>query len=82
MMNMWNSVIFVKSSKSMADMSAMAKWEGVKEIWSTMGNWDWCVQLDEKSSTPEKTEEFVNRMRQGNWATATKTNMWRRVSAK
>ena len=36
-MNAWNSVIFVKSNKSMSDMNAMAKWDGVQGMWSTSG---------------------------------------------
>lgn len=82
MNNTWNSVIFMKSSKPMSDMSAMAKMEGVKSVWSMMGEYDWAVQLDSAMSTPDKTEEFVARMRQGNWATDTRTTMWKQVCAK
>lgn len=78
----WNSVIFIKSGKSMADMNALAKWEGVMDMWTTTGDWDWCIKLDPKMSSPAKTEEFVNRMRQGNWASATKTNWWKQVAAR
>lgn len=82
MMNTWNSVIFMKSSRPMSDMDTMSKWEGVESIWSTTGDWDWCVKLETKSSSPEKAEAMVERMRQGNWATETKTNWWKQVSAK
>lgn len=81
-MNAWNSVIFMKSDKSMSDMNAMAKWEGVESMWSTSGDWDWCVKLDSQSSSPEKAEMMVARMREGQWATETKTNWWKRVAAK
>ena len=79
MMNSWNSVIFMKSDKSMADMNEMAKWEGVDKMWSTSGDWDWCVQL--KSSSPEDAEKMVMKMRKGQWATQTKTNWWKQISA-
>lgn len=81
-MNAWNSVIFMKSNKPWSDLSAMMKWDGVEKMWSTTGDWDWCIKLDKNSSTPEKTEAFVNRMREGSWATSTKTNWWKEISAK
>lgn len=81
-MNAWNSVIFMKSNKSMSDMNTMAKWDGVEKMWSTSGDWDWCIKLDQKSSTPEKAEAFVARMREGHWATETQTNWWKEVPAK
>lgn len=79
-MNAWNSVISVKTDKSWDDMSAVAKWEGVESMWSTTGDWDMCIKLDMKSSTPEKAQEFVHRMRKGHWATDTMTNWWKEVS--
>lgn len=82
MMNTWNSVIFMKSDKPWSDLNSMMKWDGVEKMWSTTGEWDWCIKLDMKSSTPEKTEEFVNRMRDGHWASATKTHWWKEVAAK
>lgn len=81
-MNTWNSVIFMKSNKPMTDMSKMMKWEGVENMWSTSGEWDWCVKLDAKSSTPEKAEAVVARMREGNWASETQTHWWKQVPAK
>ncbi|KTD47994.1 hypothetical protein Lqui_2258 [Legionella quinlivanii] len=80
MMNNWNSVIFLKTEKSSSDMmNMMSKWDGIENMWSTTGDWDWCIKLDSKSSSPEKTEEFVNRMREGHWATQTKTNWWKQI---
>ena len=76
----WNSVIFMKSSKSMDDMKAMKQWPGVEAMWTTTGPWDWCVKLTKELSTPEQTEEFVARMRQGSWASETQTNWWRAVA--
>lgn len=81
-MNTWNSVIFLKSSKAAAEMSAMSKWEGVESIWSTTGEWDWCVKLNTKSSSPENAEAMVAKMRAGHWASETQTNWWKQVSAK
>lgn len=80
-MDAWNSVIFMKSNKPMKEMNQMAKWEGVKSMWSTTGDWDWCIKLDMKMSSPEKTEAFVARMRDGHWATETQTHWWKEVSA-
>lgn len=82
MMNNWNSVIFMKSDKSWSDICSMSKWEGVEDMWSTTGEWDWCIKLDSKCSTPEKAEEFVNKMRQGHWAKDTQTHWWKQVDAK
>ncbi|KTD20104.1 Uncharacterised protein [Legionella lansingensis] len=81
-MNAWNSVIFMKTSKPWSELSSMAKWPGVEKMWSTTGKWDWCIKLDKNSSTPEKTHEFVTRMRDGHWATETQTNWWKEISAK
>jgi hypothetical protein len=78
-MNTWNSVIFMKSNKTMSDMNAMAKWDGVEKMWSTSGDWDWCVKLDQKMSSPEQAEAFVARMRAGQWATETQTHWWKEV---
>ena len=81
-MEAWNSVIFLKSSKSWSELSNVAKWEGVENVWSTSGEWDWCIKLDNKSSSPEKAEEFVSKIRNGNWASETKTHWWKQVSAR
>ena len=82
MMDTWNSIIFMKSNKAMSDMNAIAKWDGVEKMWSTTGDWDWCIKLDQKSSSPEKAEAFVARMREGRWVTETKTNWWKEVSTR
>lgn len=79
MMNSWNSVIFMRSNKDAKALAAMAKWEEVDRMWSTSGEWDWCVQLKPKNSSPEMTETVVNRMRDGQWANETKTQWWRQV---
>lgn len=79
MKNAWNSVIFMKSDKSMSDMDQMSKWAGVDKMWSTTGDWDWCLLLN--SSSPEEAEKFVMKMRDGNWATETKTQVWKQMSA-
>lgn len=80
-MNNWNSVIFLKSDKKWSDLSSIAKWDGVEQIWSTSGEWDWCVKLDKNHSTPEKAEMFVSKIRDGHWASNTQTNWWKHVSA-
>ncbi|STX29108.1 Uncharacterised protein [Legionella beliardensis] len=79
-MNAWNSVIFMKTNKPWSEINAMAKWEGVEKMWSTMGDWDWCIKLNGEASTPEKTEAFVSRMREQQWATETKTSWWKEIS--
>ena len=56
MMNSWNSVIFMRSKKSPKEIAAMAMWDEVDKMWSTSGNWDWCVKLKPKNSSPEMTE--------------------------
>lgn len=81
MMNSWNTVIFMKSKKPWMELRPMAKWEGVESMWSTTGDWDWCIKLDKKSSSPEMAQEFVARMRDGNWASETQTNWWKEISA-
>lgn len=81
-MDAWNSIIFMKTNKPWADMKSMLKWDEVDGMWSTTGDWDWCIKLNSKSSSPEKTEEFINRMRDGKWATETKTNWWKEVAMK
>ncbi|MBA2656929.1 MAG: hypothetical protein H0U70_08065 [Tatlockia sp.] len=78
-MNAWNSVIFMKTNKSWDDLNMISKWEGVESMWSTTGDWDWCIKLDSKMSTPEQTQAFVARMREGHWATETRTNWWKEV---
>lgn len=81
MKNAWNSVIFMKSNKSMDEMNAMAKWDGIESMWHTSGMpWDWCVKLDKSMSAPEKAEEMVQKMRAGHWATETATHWWKQVS--
>lgn len=81
-MDAWNSVIFLKSNKPWSELSGVSKWDGVEKIWSTTGDWDWCIKLDSKSSTPEKAEAFVSKIRDGKWASETKTHWWKEVSAR
>ena len=72
----------MKSDKKWPELSSISKWDGVEQVWSTSGDWDWCVKLDKQSSTPEKAEAFVSKVRDGHWASATKTNWWKEVAAK
>lgn len=79
MTNNWHSVIYMKSPMQWEKLQEMMKWDGVESMWSTSGKWDWCIKLDKGMSTPEKTEAFVARMRDGKWATETQTNWWKEM---
>jgi hypothetical protein len=78
----WNTVIFLKTKGSWTDTDNIAKWPGVKSIWSTSGEWDWCIKLDKDHSTPEKTEEFVTKLRKADWVDHTESSWWREVYSK
>lgn len=78
----WNSVVFLKTKGSWTDTDNVKQWPGVKEIWSTSGDWDWAIKLDKDYSTPEKTEEFVAKLRDAEWVANTESNWWREVYAK
>ncbi|KTD34558.1 hypothetical protein E3983_02915 [Legionella israelensis] len=78
----WNSVIFLKTQKDWTDTDNVSKWPGVKEIWSTSGEWDWCIKLDKDHSSPEQTEKFVAKLRQADWVADTESNWWREVYSK
>lgn len=80
MNNSWSSVIFLKTKKEMPEQM-MAQMMGVKNIWSTSGDWDWCIKLDSAHSTPDKTEMFVSKLRQADWIAETKTSWWKEVAA-
>ncbi len=80
-MNAWNSVIYMKSNKSLNEMKEMSSWKEIDSMWSTSGDWDWCVKLDSDNSTPEKAEAFTTRLRSGNWVSDTRTNWWREIAA-
>jgi hypothetical protein len=69
----------MKSGKSWDDLMKLAKWDGVEKMWSTSGDWDWCIKLKKEASTPEMTEAFIAKMRSGNWASETKTNWWKEI---
>lgn len=75
----WNSVIFVKTKGSWTDTEQVSKWGGVKNIWSTSGDWDWCIKLDQSHSTPAKTEEIVSKLRNSDWVANTESSWWREV---
>ena len=81
-MSAWNSVVFLKTNGSWTDTDNVAKWPGVHQIWSTSGDWDWRIKLDEQHSTPEKTEEFVSKLRQADWVSNTESKWWREVYSK
>lgn len=78
-MNSWNSVVFLKTKKSWSDSQSIAKMKGVQSVWSTSGDWDWCIKLDNKHSTPEETADFVNKLRSADWVSDTKTSWWKEV---
>lgn len=78
----WNSVIFLKTKGSWSDTESVSKWSGVKNIWSTSGDWDWCIKLDKDHSSPEKTEAFVAKLRDAEWVANTESNWWREVYTK
>jgi hypothetical protein len=81
-MSAWNSVIFLKTNGSWTDTDNVAKWPGVHQIWSTSGDWDWCIKLDQDNSSPEKTEQFVSKLRQSEWVANTESSWWREVHSK
>lgn len=81
-MNSWNSVVFLKTKNAWSDSSAIAKMNGVQSIWSTSGDWDWCIKLDSKHSTPEETAVFVKNLRNADWVAETKTSWWKEVAVR
>lgn len=79
-MSAWNSVVFLKTKNSWSDSSSIAKMKGVQSLWSTSGDWDWCIKLDPKHSSPEETASFVSTLRKADWVADTSTNWWKEVS--
>lgn len=79
-MNEWSSVVFLKTKNSIPDFAAIAKLNGVQNLWSTAGDWDWCIKLDQKHSTPEETAMFVKNLRNSDWVAETSTNWWKEIS--
>ena len=79
-MSKWNSFVFVKTQKSWTDTQAVKSWPGVDTIWSTTGEWDWCIKLDEAHSTPEKTEDFAGKLRDSDWVWDTQSSFWKTVA--
>ena len=47
-MNSWNSVVFLKTKNAWSDSASIARMNGVQSLWSTSGDWDWCIKLDPK----------------------------------
>lgn len=81
-MNVWNSVIFLKTNKDMPK-DAMSKMQGVKSMWSTSGDWgDFWIMLDSEHSTPDKTEMFVSKLKQSGWVAQTKTCWWKQMESR
>lgn len=78
----WTGVVFVKTNNSWSDPAAIVKMGGVRDVWSTSGEWDWCIKLDSKHSTPEETEQFVKQLRKADWVSDTKTSWWKEVSVR
>lgn len=78
-MSTWNSVVFLKTKDSWTDTDTVAHWDGVQNIWSTSGEWDWCIKLNPSHSSPEQTEAFVSKLRDTNWVTDTETSWWKEV---
>jgi hypothetical protein len=76
-MKSWNSVVFIKTKSDWSDSKSIAKMPGVQSLWSITGDWDWCVKLDSKFSSPEQTEAFVKNLRKADWVTSTNTSWWR-----
>ncbi|KTD63327.1 hypothetical protein [Legionella shakespearei] len=81
-MNSWNSVVFLKTKNAWSDSSSIAKMSGVQSLWSTSGDWDWCIKLDPKHSTPEETAVFVKNLRNADWVAETKTSWWKEVEVR
>lgn len=78
-MSLWNSVIFIKAKKDWSDSKSLSKMKGIQSMWSTSGDWDWCIKLDSKHSTPEETASFVKELRHADWVSETKTSWWKEV---
>ena len=78
----WNSYIFLKTNVSLTDTDEISKWSGVNKIWSTSGEWDWVIKLNEDHSTPEKTEEFVSNIRNIEWIADSSSKWWKEVYSK
>lgn len=76
-MKSWNSIVFIKTKNAWSDSASIAKMNGVQNLWSTTGDWDWCIKLDAKHSTPEETAAFVQTLRKSDWCADTNTSWWR-----
>lgn len=81
-MSSWNSVVFLKTKNAWSDSQAITKMNGVQSVWSTSGDWDWCIQLDSKHSTPEETAVFVKKLRNSDWVADTNTSWWKEVDVR
>jgi len=58
-MNNWNAHVYLRWSHDYKDSNWewLKKYPQVKRAWSTMGDWDCCLEVD--VATPQDLEEFV-----------------------
>ena len=75
-MEKWNAWVWIRW-KAGTPTSAGERWqkvEGIKQAWSTQGDWDCCLMLE--ITDHQKLEEFVwKHVRSNEWVDTTRT-LW------
>ncbi len=67
----WNAHVWVKWSNTWDNnWESVKEWNQVKRVWSCMGDWDMCLEVNVDS--PEKLENFVwSHLRSKKWVQQT-----------
>ena len=76
----WNAYISIKSNSHFdeAEMEKCLKsWNDVDKFWSTMGDWDCWIKLNDNIKTPAQIEDFVCKLRKQPWVGESSSHWWR-----
>lgn len=77
----WNAYVAIACNGKINDShwNEVKAWGEVQKVWSSMGEWDFWLALNEKVADVEGLESFVFKLRNMGWVDKTCTWWWKEV---
>ena len=77
----WNAFIAIRCNGKLNDThwEEVKNWGQVDKVWSSMGEWDYWLQLKDDISSTEDLEQFVFNLRSQPWIEATSSRWWKPI---
>ncbi len=77
----WHAHIAVRCNGKLnaTHWDQIKKWPEVKRVWSTMGDWDFWMEANDKIANTEDLEKFVFKLRKEGWVDGSSAHWWKEI---